>query len=386
MHFLKLLPVMLMTTAAYAQPTVRYQASSGVSPSQQCWTYQGSAAPSPAGGVLDFGSSGSGELRYFSRTDLGGMDFAGSVTVSMRVQVLSGAYTGNPCGAGQRASVGFFLADVAGRHINVGLGSDRVYIGTENNPFDSATSPSAAFAWGGLMRDVRLEIRNLTVTLFIDGQNVVSVTRPGMPTGQTTPNLAAFGGDITGCASGHGRFERFDITAVPTGNGNITITGQASGAIKACATSPLVLSVSATSPWALGYQWRRNGVALVNGALSGQTTVEGADTATLTINNFTSALDGAFDCVLVNSCGSRTSATAQVTLPAPCGIADLGRAGGFPCPDGELDNNDFIVFINYFFGANVVADMGGAGGFSTPDGAFDNNDFIAFINHFFDGC
>ena len=97
-------------------------------------------------------------------------------------------------------------------------------------------------------------------------------------------------------------------------------------------------------------------------------------------------MDGTYDCIVANSCGSRTTAPAVVTLPVQCGPADLGRAGGEPCPDGELDNNDFIVFINYFFGQNAVADMGGAGGFPTPDGAFDNNDFIAFINHFFTGC
>jgi hypothetical protein len=74
--------------------------------------------------------------------------------------------------------------------------------------------------------------------------------------------------------------------------------------------------------------------------------------------------------------------------PAPvvCGPADLGAAGGVAGADGQLDNNDFIVFIGLFFQQSTIADMGSAGGVPEPDGAFDNNDFIAFINLFFAGC
>ena len=66
--------------------------------------------------------------------------------------------------------------------------------------------------------------------------------------------------------------------------------------------------------------------------------------------------------------------------------ADLGSAGGFSTPDGALDNNDFIVFIDLFFAQAPAADMGMAGGEPGADGLFDNNDFIAFIDRFFEGC
>ncbi|MBY0308111.1 MAG: hypothetical protein K2Q09_05160 [Phycisphaerales bacterium] len=72
--------------------------------------------------------------------------------------------------------------------------------------------------------------------------------------------------------------------------------------------------------------------------------------------------------------------------PQPCGTADIGRSGGQPGADGALDNNDFIVFITYFFQQNTIADMGIAGGVIGQDGQFDNNDFIAFITLFFQGC
>ncbi len=69
--------------------------------------------------------------------------------------------------------------------------------------------------------------------------------------------------------------------------------------------------------------------------------------------------------------------------PAACSPADLGAQGGLPGQDNLLNNNDFIVFIDYFFNQNALADFGIQGGVAGHDGAFDNNDFIAFIDAFF---
>jgi hypothetical protein len=69
-----------------------------------------------------------------------------------------------------------------------------------------------------------------------------------------------------------------------------------------------------------------------------------------------------------------------------CGLADLGSTGGTAGYDGVLDNNDFIVFIDYFFAQNPLADQGSTGGVPGADGVFDNNDFVVFIDHFFAGC
>ncbi|MFT3684800.1 MAG: GC-type dockerin domain-anchored protein [Phycisphaerales bacterium] len=71
---------------------------------------------------------------------------------------------------------------------------------------------------------------------------------------------------------------------------------------------------------------------------------------------------------------------------APACPADFGSAGGEFKPDGRLDNNDFIAFINAFFAQDPLADCGSAGGTPTPDSAFDNNDFVVFITQFFGGC
>ncbi len=70
---------------------------------------------------------------------------------------------------------------------------------------------------------------------------------------------------------------------------------------------------------------------------------------------------------------------------APC-PADVGRTGGVPGSDGARDNNDFIVFIDWFFMGDSRADCGKTGGVPGPDGQFNNNDFVVFISQFFAPC
>jgi hypothetical protein len=63
--------------------------------------------------------------------------------------------------------------------------------------------------------------------------------------------------------------------------------------------------------------------------------------------------------------------------------ADIGSQGGSIGPDGALDNNDFVVFIDLFFRQSPLADTGVQGGIEGSDGAWDNNDFVVFIGWFF---
>ncbi len=65
---------------------------------------------------------------------------------------------------------------------------------------------------------------------------------------------------------------------------------------------------------------------------------------------------------------------------------DIGSTGGAPGADGQLNNNDFVVFIDWFFTADPRADIGATGGTPGADGQFNNNDFIVFIDRFFAGC
>ena len=69
----------------------------------------------------------------------------------------------------------------------------------------------------------------------------------------------------------------------------------------------------------------------------------------------------------------------------PC-IADFGAQGGISEPDGNLDDNDFVAFVDSFFARSYHADLGKQGGEMGSDGFIDSNDFVAFINHFMEGC
>lgn len=69
----------------------------------------------------------------------------------------------------------------------------------------------------------------------------------------------------------------------------------------------------------------------------------------------------------------------------PC-TPDLGSQGGLSQPDGSLDQNDFVSFVDQYFARDYHADVGKQGGLVGSDGLLDNNDFVAFINLFMNGC
>ncbi|HYD02406.1 MAG TPA: GC-type dockerin domain-anchored protein [Phycisphaerales bacterium] len=81
-----------------------------------------------------------------------------------------------------------------------------------------------------------------------------------------------------------------------------------------------------------------------------------------------------------------TPAVPVPTMPAFCGAADMGSQGGVVGHDNSLDNNDFVVFIDFFFNSDSRADVGRQGGVPGADGSLDNNDFVVFVDEFFAGC
>lgn len=74
-----------------------------------------------------------------------------------------------------------------------------------------------------------------------------------------------------------------------------------------------------------------------------------------------------------------------VRLPPACG-ADLAGQGATVFPDGRLDQNDLIVFVDGFFNRRTFADVGGVGGVPGRDAQWTNDDFVVYIDSFFAGC
>jgi hypothetical protein len=83
--------------------------------------------------------------------------------------------------------------------------------------------------------------------------------------------------------------------------------------------------------------------------------------------------------------GATLQACSGTVYASNC-AADIAGTGGTQGPDGTLDNNDFVVFVDDFFNHEAEADRGTTGGVPGHDGVFDNNDFVVFIDQFFQGC
>jgi hypothetical protein len=86
-----------------------------------------------------------------------------------------------------------------------------------------------------------------------------------------------------------------------------------------CAGSSATFQVSAagqtqSGAQALGYAWRRNGVALGDGPTGSGSVVSGAFTPALSIAGLSPADAGTYDCEVANACGTTLSAAAALTL------------------------------------------------------------------------
>src|SRR5262249_49915168 len=80
--------------------------------------------------------------------------------------------------------------------------------------------------------------------------------------------------------------------------------------VSGCATVQFSIVAAGVGP--LLYQWRKGGVPLIDDGR-----ITGATTATLTINGKRYSDEGSYDCIVTDSCESRTSNAAQLASPIP---------------------------------------------------------------------
>lgn len=95
---------------------------------------------------------------------------------------------------------------------------------------------------------------------------------------------------------------------------------------------PATMTIAAAGAEPLGYQWRRDGIDLTNGA-----GISGVDTPTLQIAA-TESDEGLYDCVVTNAFGSANSASAVLGVRAGC-------PGDFN-DDGTVNTIDVLDFLN----------------------------------------
>lgn len=149
------------------------------------------------------------------------------------------------------------------------------------------------------------------------------------------------------------------------------------------AGAPIELTVSATGS-ITQIRWTRNNVLVVDGTTAHGSIISGAQTRRLRIENPRLEDAGSY---IVTVSGNCVSATSRPYIVSPrCGPADVGIPGGEEGSDQRLDNNDFVVFVRWFFDGDDRADVASEGAVAGSDGTLDTNDFVLFIQRFFAGC
>ena len=122
-------------------------------------------------------------------------------------------------------------------------------------------------------------------------------------------------------------------------------------------------TVVATGTTPFTYQWRKGGVALVNGAVTNAATISGATGATLTLTSITSADAGNYDVVVTNSVASAAPTTAvalTVTLP-PASTPTNYTGGSYAQNFDGLPSTGTFTFTGNGPYALDVAPPGGVG-------------------------
>ena len=102
------------------------------------------------------------------------------------------------------------------------------------------------------------------------------------------------------------------------------------------------ISVGVSGAAPLAWQWRKDGIPLVDGPSAGGGTVIGANAQELAVVGVGPLDGGAYDCVISNNCGSVTSPAGQVTvLPPPPQPAFFGARSLHP--PGHVSSTAYAV-------------------------------------------
>ena len=102
-----------------------------------------------------------------------------------------------------------------------------------------------------------------------------------------------------------------------------------------------MLVTAATGLGTLNYQWRKDGVALVDGPTFVGSTLAGATAAELTITNMRLSDQGEYACSMTDDCGAVVSNAATLIVRSHC-RADFNA-------DGAANVQDIFDFLAAWF-------------------------------------
>ncbi|MBL9121914.1 MAG: immunoglobulin domain-containing protein [Phycisphaerae bacterium] len=125
------------------------------------------------------------------------------------------------------------------------------------------------------------------------------------------------------------------------------------------AGATLTLTAAAAGDAPLTFQWKRNGVALVNGPTPNGSTIGGATLTTLTISNIAAEDAGSYTFSATNPCSTATGAAISVTVNA-FEPADYNH-------DGHVNGSDLAQLLGAWGTANATIDLNGDGTINGAD-------------------
>jgi len=125
------------------------------------------------------------------------------------------------------------------------------------------------------------------------------------------------------------------------------------------------------------YQWRKDGLELLNGTTDSGSIISGATSPTLTISNAQTPDAGPYDVVVTNSCGQTTSDTATLTPPPTC----AGDANG----DSQVDGADLSLVLALFGQSVAQQPLAGVADFN-GDGVVNGADLSVLLFRFGTAC
>ena len=264
---------------------------------------------------------------------------------------------------------------------------------------------STLIEWDGVslrQRDVSQDMSTFPYTLISQRYPICFDTARRVAIGISTLPMSGYPGGIYPS-------ETWEL-GVPCGPTGAPITQPEP--VATCPTAAATFLIQPSGP-VQGFRWQRETtpmsgefVNLTNGStafwdgVGGDAVVFGANTSALTIvpdliggRTLSQAVAVRYRCIVNTACGPMVGVPVQLSVAAPCSLADVvgSAGGGLICGDSTVDGADFIAFINSFAVGDAdidpTADIAGGGDTGLePDGTIDGTDFIFFINAFAIGC
>lgn len=149
-----------------------------------------------------------------------------------------------------------------------------------------------------------------------------------------------------------------------------------------CGGSDSWFEVLASGIEPTAYQWRKNGIGLIDGE-----SISGATTNLLSLLRVAPSDEGLYDCVISNACGSVTSNAASLAIDTTmCCIADTDDGSGIGTPDGGVTIDDLLFYLSIFEAGDIRSDVDDGTSTGMPDGGVTIDDLLYFLARFELGC